>query len=277
MTREGFVKLYRSLESWEWSDDLEMVGFWIKMIMMANWEDRQWRGILIKRGSLHSSSRKLAEKFKVSHQNIRTFLSRLISTQSLTQKPTSFGTIYTIVNYDKFQNLQDQTNTRSTRNQHTINTHTKELKNKELNTPLPPTGEKSSPPDIDQQVKSVFAYWQEKLNHPKATLTPERKRKIASRLREGFAVESLKEAIDGCASSSYHQGENDTGTVYNAIGLIFRNAEKVDQFRQRLAVKPKPQRVVPLYKSEPVREISDDDRAKGLQLIRETIKKIGGK
>lgn len=78
--------------------------------------------------------------------------------------------------------------------------------------------------------KEVFGYWQERLDHPGATFSPERRRRIEARLKEGLTVERLKEAIDGCASSAFHMGDNDSRTVYDSIDLIFRTASKVEEF-----------------------------------------------
>jgi hypothetical protein len=76
----------------------------------------------------------------------------------------------------------------------------------------------------------VFTFWQTRLNHPKALLTNDRKGVIAARLKDGYSVEDLEKAIEGCRSSSYHMGQNDQGQIYDSIGLILRNGSKVEQF-----------------------------------------------
>jgi predicted transcriptional regulator len=73
------------------------------MIMMANWKDRRWHGLLISRGSFVSSVAHLSARFNLSTQTVRTLLDRLKSTSELTIKTTSRFTIYVIVNYDKYQ------------------------------------------------------------------------------------------------------------------------------------------------------------------------------
>jgi hypothetical protein len=79
-------------------------------------------------------------------------------------------------------------------------------------------------------VATIFTHWQTRLNHPHARLTTDRRRRIAARLKEGFTVDQLKAAVDGCAASPFHRGENDHGTIFDSIDLIFRNGEKVEQF-----------------------------------------------
>lgn len=81
-------------------------------------------------------------------------------------------------------------------------------------------------------VRQVFEHWRNRL-HPKAKSTADRRRKIQARLSEGYTVEQLKRAVDGCAKSAWHREHGHTG-----IGLIFRNAEKVDAFLQREARGP---------------------------------------
>lgn len=85
-------------------------------------------------------------------------------------------------------------------------------------------------PSAADKVREVFAYWQVQLNHPAAKLTPARHRAIETRLREGYTVADLKQAIDGCLASPFHQGKNDQGTVYDDIELICRNGQKVEMF-----------------------------------------------
>lgn len=84
----------------------------------------------------------------------------------------------------------------------------------------------------------VFDYWRERCGHPGAQLTADRRAKIVARLREGASVERLKQAIDGCAGSKFHMGDNDQGRRYDSIELIFRNAGKVDEFAELLACRP---------------------------------------
>jgi len=85
-------------------------------------------------------------------------------------------------------------------------------------------------PKITEQVKEVFTYWQNTLGHPTAKLTDERKRKIEARLREKYTVEQIKQAIDGCAASPFHRGENDKGQVFDDVELICRTGSKLEGF-----------------------------------------------
>lgn len=80
------------------------------------------------------------------------------------------------------------------------------------------------------QVSEVFDYWKIKHNHPRSILDAKRRRIIIARLKEGFSVDRLKIAIDGCKNSAYHQGQNNSATVYDGIDLILRDASHVERF-----------------------------------------------
>ncbi len=78
--------------------------------------------------------------------------------------------------------------------------------------------------------EQVFNHWKAIHNHPKSHIDPKRKRLIEARLKEGFTVDDLKQAIDGCKASPFHQGQNDRATIYDGLDLICREASKVEQF-----------------------------------------------
>ena len=87
----------------------------------------------------------------------------------------------------------------------------------------------SSSDEPDPAVE-VFSHWQSVMNHGKAKLDRKRRQKIRDRLKDGYTVQDLIQAIDGCKRSPHHMGDNDRGTVYDDIELICRDAPHVDKF-----------------------------------------------
>lgn len=79
--------------------------------------------------------------------------------------------------------------------------------------------------DVDR----VFAHWQSVMNSPRSVLDANRKKLISSALKN-YSIDDIFSAINGCAKSPHHMGENEQRTVYNGLNLILRNAEKIDQF-----------------------------------------------
>jgi hypothetical protein len=75
----------------------------------------------------------------------------------------------------------------------------------------------------------VFAHWQKVHGYAKAKLDDKR-RAMINRILRKYTVADCCKAIDGCAKSSYHMGENPAGKKYNGIDLILRDGAHVDQF-----------------------------------------------
>ena len=75
----------------------------------------------------------------------------------------------------------------------------------------------------------VFEHWRQRLNHPKAVATKERKRLIAKWL-PAYGKVRLQAAIDGCARSPHHMGQNDRHTRYDSLELILRDAKHIEDF-----------------------------------------------
>ena len=99
----GFVKLDRKILSWEWWDDINTFRLFMTILLMANWEDKEWHGIKIKRGQLWTSIGSLSKKSGLTVRQTRTSLSRLISTNELTSETTKRGQLVTVVKYDLYQ------------------------------------------------------------------------------------------------------------------------------------------------------------------------------
>jgi hypothetical protein len=86
------------------------------------------------------------------------------------------------------------------------------------------------------QVAAVFRHWCVVLEHERARLDAKREAVILARLRDGYTVADLCLAIEGNALSPFHQGENETGMVYDSLTLIFRNGDYVDKFIKQAKV-----------------------------------------
>jgi len=110
----GYIKLWRAIEEWDWYHDNETYAAFTKMLMMANWQDKQWQGTLIRRGSFVSSREKLAAKLGLTQRGFRTILNSLKTTSEVTTKSTNKFTIYTIVNYNKYQSDEEKATSKMT-------------------------------------------------------------------------------------------------------------------------------------------------------------------
>lgn len=95
---------------WEWYRDQNTKALFIHCLLKANWKDGKFEGHDIPRGSFVTGRKKLAQELGLSEQEIRTALKHLISTNELTIKKTNKFSIISIVNYEMYQQANQQAN-----------------------------------------------------------------------------------------------------------------------------------------------------------------------
>ncbi|MDH5297880.1 MAG: conserved phage C-terminal domain-containing protein [Desulfobulbaceae bacterium] len=91
---------------------------------------------------------------------------------------------------------------------------------------------KKQPVTSGEDVSAVFSHWKSVMGHGRAQLDAKREKAIRARLKDGYTVEELCEAVDGCKASPFHQGDNKDRTKYDDIELVCREAKNVDKFRR---------------------------------------------
>lgn len=105
---KGFVKLYRSMLTWEWYDDINVKILFLHLILTANYEDKKWRGKVIKRGQRVVSVKKLSEELGITVRQVRTAIEKLVMTNDLTNSKFAECNVLTLVNYDKYQSVTNE-------------------------------------------------------------------------------------------------------------------------------------------------------------------------
>lgn len=76
----------------------------------------------------------------------------------------------------------------------------------------------------------VFDHWRKVMGHPDAKAVAKRRKAVAARLKEGYTVEQLKAAIDGCSKTPHNMGQNDRHERYDDLELICRDGAHVERF-----------------------------------------------
>lgn len=107
----GYIKLFRSIEKWEWYTDVNTKTLFIHCLIKANHKDAKWRGIFIPAGSFISSYAKLAKETGLSVRSVRTSLNKLKMTGELTHQTTSDYSMINLVNWAIYQSDDDNTDT----------------------------------------------------------------------------------------------------------------------------------------------------------------------
>lgn len=109
----GWIKLYRQiLESSFWLEDepYDLRSAFIYVLVSANWKPQVFHPrngpmITVQRGQMFTSIRSLAEQFHRSTKWVRNWFRRMIDHGTLEVEVTTLGTLLTVVNYSKYQDV----------------------------------------------------------------------------------------------------------------------------------------------------------------------------
>ena len=111
MQQGGWIKVYRSLESWEWWGDAEMVKAFLAILFRCEPNSYKWRGIEMDAGSFVTTQERLCEILKKTRQQVRTIISRLVQSGEIVVKSDNHHTVISVVNWAQYQeNNQPITN-----------------------------------------------------------------------------------------------------------------------------------------------------------------------
>lgn len=98
-TSKGYVAFPRGLTDWEWYDDVNTCRVFFHLMLTANWEAKNWRGVAIEPGGQVTSIAHLAQAVGLSRKAVRTALDHLTATSYLTVKTTNKFSVITVNNW----------------------------------------------------------------------------------------------------------------------------------------------------------------------------------
>lgn len=150
----GYIKIWRKVKDSGLYQLPNAFTLFVYMLTEATHKPIRFGTVDLERGQLSTGRHILSSTLKMSEQSVRTALKHLHNLGMITSKSTSQCTVYTIVNYNNYQDStvepnqqinQPSTNDQPTTNQHltTIQEH-KNIRTKEENKPLRKRSSKSS-------------------------------------------------------------------------------------------------------------------------------------
>jgi hypothetical protein len=162
--QQGWIKLHRQILEWEWYSDNNCFRLFLHLLLKANHKEKRFKGIELKVGSIVTSRDLLARETGLSSQQIRTALTKLISTNEITSVTSSQGTIIQIVSYEKYQVPTNEiTNEQPTSNQQSTTNNNVKKEKKQIY--IPEFSEflayavSQVPNVIQQEVKLKYDSW----------------------------------------------------------------------------------------------------------------------
>lgn len=104
---KSFITLNRQILEWEWYTDANTMRLFIHCLLKANWKDKNWKGMVVHRGTFVTSQDNLSDQLNLSRKQIQLSFKKLIETGEITKKGHSKYTLVTIVKYDDYQKKSD--------------------------------------------------------------------------------------------------------------------------------------------------------------------------
>lgn len=167
----GYIKLHRKLVQWGWYTDYVVKDMFLHLLIMASFRETAWMGRIIRPGQLITSRGRLAEELGFSVQQVRTALTKLKSTNEITIETTNKYTIITVVNWDKYQVVDEIPTSTST------------------NTPT------NEQPSSNHQATNNQPHRKNVKNNK--NVKKEKKGGFSAAFSDGFASEEMKAFIEG--------------------------------------------------------------------------------
>lgn len=210
----GWVKIWRCFRENAFANKPEYVALWVHMLMLANHTDKKavlgGKVFTLKPGEFATSRKSLSRLVGISESKVQRYLNVLEIEQQIEQQGHTKFRIISILNWDKYQNneqqIEQQVNSKRTASEQQVNT-AKELKNNKnekhyKKTDSVPNGTVSSALDVprakspSEEIKEIIDHLNRSTGKQfrfdsKKTLTF-----ISARLKEGFCVDDFYRVID---------------------------------------------------------------------------------
>lgn len=103
MLKGGFIKIDRAIVNWRWYGDGNTLRVFLHLLLIANYEDKDFQNIVVRRGEAVTSYSKLADSLGLSVRGVRTAIEHLKSTGEVTSRTYNKFQVISIVNYDSYQ------------------------------------------------------------------------------------------------------------------------------------------------------------------------------
>ncbi|WP_288765106.1 hypothetical protein [uncultured Porphyromonas sp.] len=108
MSEFGWIKLHRRITEWHHWSSPNVLATFIHLLTLANYEPKEWNGIVVQRGQLVTSERNFAEEVGIARSTLRRVLLLLQETGEIEMEIVTVGdrkecSLITIINYNEYQ------------------------------------------------------------------------------------------------------------------------------------------------------------------------------
>lgn len=232
----GYVRLFRQIDEWEWYDNPFVKAIFLHCLIKANDKAKKWRDLTLKRGQFVTSYEKLAASNGITIQQTRTALKQLQLTNEIEYQSTNQYTVITVKNF----NLYQATNTQK------------------IKADNPPTNKQN-----EGQVTTTNNIYKDTNNIYNISLS--NKEKISKDEREILTNYVKREKLAKSSVRAYVNAMIKNGDYIDILKEEKLRIEKLEAQKKLQAEKIPP---------EIEEKSSPEDEKRGLELLRNTVKKI---
>lgn len=106
MLTGGYITIHRKITEWSWYKNTATKCVFLHLLLTSNYEPKQFENIVVQRGQRIASFGTLAQETGLSIRQVRTAIEHLKSSGEVTSKSNNKYTVFSVVNYDSYQNVQ---------------------------------------------------------------------------------------------------------------------------------------------------------------------------
>lgn len=100
---KGYIRLHRNIVDWCWYKNANTFRVFIHLLLNANTRPYRFENIIINRGEIATSYQRIGLAIDMSYAAVRTAISHLRNTGTLTVKKYPKFLVITVLNYDAYQ------------------------------------------------------------------------------------------------------------------------------------------------------------------------------
>jgi hypothetical protein len=140
----GWIKIHRQLKDKAYYKDSEFIHLWLHLLLCANHANGEYLNgyeiIKLKKGQFVTGRKKLSFETGISESKIERILKVFESEQQIEQQTNSRNRVISILSWDKYQQTEQQTDSKRTTTEQQVDTNNNDNNNKndkKINT-IPP-------------------------------------------------------------------------------------------------------------------------------------------
>lgn len=223
----GWISVHRTIfDNWLWEEKPFSKGqAWIDLLLLANSSDRKVpfgkKLVLVKRGEKMISMRQLEQRWGWSNNKVKNFLNILQDDGMINYKCTTKNTVYSIVNYNDYQDKNNEksiTEAYQKHNESITEAYQKHTNNKINNI--------NNINKIDKIHSEKFInIWNENFN---SKINEKQFNQSINQLIASYSIDEVLSVLDKATKSNYLLGKTET----NKKGMTLNFFSKVNNFEK---------------------------------------------